>query len=153
VTLGFGYASVTIVWVISLSFITWLLWHRNDPVVRISQIEFMLLVCIGAIVSSSTIIALSWQAGSNDADSDLDAASRACQAAPFLYTIGWVLQYGSLSAKSFRLHKIMNHLSMQRVTVTAWETASFLLRILILDLVVVVVWTALHPLEVRLQSM
>jgi hypothetical protein len=143
-TLVFGYTAVAITWLCSASLLYWLITNRKDPVVRISQYEFMILVCVGACISSSTIIALSWQAAH---DEDTDAASRACQAAPFLYTIGWVLQYASLSAKSFRLHKIMNHPSMQRVTVTVWETANFIVRILVLDLLVVIVWTIVHPLE------
>ena len=153
--LGFGYAAVCIVWVVSGCFMAWLYKHRNDPLVRISQVEFLFLICIGAIISSSTIIALSWQAGSsehhrNGYNNDAAAASRACQAAPFLYTVGWGLMYGSLSAKSFRLHKVMSHPSMQRVTVTIWETLSFLFRILAIDLIIVIIWTTLYPLEVNL---
>ena len=143
--LAFGYTAVTITWLLSFLFMTWLMVNREDPVVRISQIEFLTIVCVGAIVSSSTIIALGFQAGHDD---DTDAASKACQAAPFLYTIGWVLQYGSLSAKSFRLNKILNHPTLLRVKVTFAETASFLALILGLDLIVVITWTLVHPLEV-----
>lgn len=145
-TLAFGYAAVCATWILSYSFMAWLIWNRNDPVVRISQLEFLMIVCMGAIISSSTIIALGFQAGH---DEDTDSASKACQAAPFLYTIGWVLQYGSLSAKSFRLNKILNHPTLLRVKVTFTETASFLAGILALDLIVVITWTLVHPLEVR----
>ena len=145
-TLAFGYAAVAATWILSFSFMLWLIWNRNNPVVRISQLEFLMIVCMGAIISSSTIISLGFQAGH---DEDTDKASKACKAAPFLYTIGWVLQYGSLSAKSFRLNKILNHPTMLRVKVTFAETASFLAGILVLDLSVVITWTIVHPLEVR----
>jgi len=144
--LVFGYSAVIITWSLCLIFIAWLVVHRSHPVVRISQIEFLFIICFGAMVSSSTIIALSFQAGH---DEDTKMATRACQAAPFLYTIGWVLQYGSLSAKSFRLNKILNHPTQLRVKVTFTETAFILAAILLLDLVIATTWTIIHPLEVR----
>ncbi|CAB9511865.1 Gamma-aminobutyric acid (GABA) B receptor [Seminavis robusta] len=141
-TLAFGYLAATTTWVLSLGFTYWIVKHRKDPVVLLSQFEFLVLICLGAIISSSTIFALGAQAGS---DEDTTAASRACQAAPFLYTTGWVLQYASLSAKSIRLYKIMT--LGRRVKVTVMETASIVAAILALDWIVVIVWTIAHPLE------
>ena len=143
--LAFGYFAACVTWALSLFFIGWLFVNRKDPVVRISQIEFLLLICIGTLFSSSTIIALSFQAGSEE---DTTAASHACQAAPFLYTFGWVLQYGSLTAKSMRLHKIMNNPQMLRIKVTVYETAAILAAILAVDMIVVTAWTIVQPLEV-----
>lgn len=142
--LSFGYLAVCITWILSIGFIGWLVKKRKHPVVLLSQFEFMVMVCVGAFISSSTIIALSIQAGS---DEDTDGATIGCQAAPFLYTIGWILQYGSLSAKSFRLAKIMNNQNRVRVTVTAMQTMTIVGFVLALDLIVVIVWTATHPLE------
>jgi 7 transmembrane sweet-taste receptor of 3 GCPR len=144
-TLAFGYIVAGITWILSIGFAFWLFKHRMDPVVLLSQLEFMLLVCLGAIISSSTIFALSVQAGSDD---DTTSASRACQAAPFLYTTGWVLQYASLSAKSWRLHRIMNGGALRRVKVTAMETGAIVAAILALDWIVVITWTVAYPLEV-----
>jgi 7 transmembrane sweet-taste receptor of 3 GCPR len=144
-TLSFGYLAASITWILSLGFIGWLIKNKSHPVVQLSQFEYMIMICIGAILSSSTIIALSIQAGS---DEDTSVATRACQAAPFLYTIGWVLQYGSLTAKSFRLAKIMNNRIGLRVTVTAYDTMYLVAGVLALDLIVVITWTATYPLEV-----
>jgi 7 transmembrane sweet-taste receptor of 3 GCPR/Tyrosine-protein kinase ephrin type A/B receptor-like len=146
-TLAFGYIAAGITWILSIAFAGWLFKHRNDPVVLLSQLEFMLLVCLGAVISSSTIFALSVQAGP---DEDTTSASLACQAAPFLYTTGWVLQYASLSAKSWRLHRIMN--GGRRVKVTARETGSIVAAILALDWIVVITWTVVYPLEVSAPS-
>lgn len=81
----FGYCLVGITWALGIMFMAWLIRWRDNTITQIAQIPFMFLICLGAIVSSSTIIALSWQAGSNE---DTSAATAACQAAPFLYTIG-----------------------------------------------------------------
>jgi hypothetical protein len=148
--LAFGYIAVAITWTLSFGFLTWLYLHRKDPIVKVSQIEFMTLICFGAIISSSTVIALSFQAGS---DEDTSHASAGCTAAPFLYTIGWVLQYSSLSAKTFRLYKVMESKKrMQRVTITFCQMFRIIVFALAVDLIVVIAWTVTNPLVVSILS-
>jgi hypothetical protein len=146
--LAFGYLAVTITWTLSISFLTWLYLHRKDPIVRVSQIEFMALICIGAMISSSTIIALTFQAGT---DEDTSQATAGCTAAPFMYAIGWVLQYSSLSAKTFRLYKVVAHQKkMQRVIVPFFHMFRIIIFALAVDLIVIISWTATNPLVVRI---
>lgn len=143
--LAFGYILTCCTWALSFAFMTWQYLHRNDPVVKVAQMEFMTLICIGAIVSSSTIIALSFQAGSDESTS---AASAGCTAAPFLYAIGWILQYSSLSAKTYRLYKVMeNQKRMQRVTISFFSMLRVVLFALAVDLIIVIVWTLTNPLQ------
>jgi hypothetical protein len=145
--LAFGYTATTITWILSISFISWLFLHRDDPVVRVSQIEFLVLICIGAMISSSTVIALSFQAGTDD---DVSAATAGCTAAPFLYAIGWVLQYSSLSAKTLRLFTTMTSTKrMKRVTVTAIQMSRIVVAALAVDLTILICWTIYSPLVVR----
>ena len=144
--LAFGYIAVAITWTLSICFLTWLYLHRKDPIVRVSQIEFMALICIGAMISSSTIIALTFQAGS---DEDTSQASAGCTAAPFLYAIGWVLQYSSLSAKTFRLYKVVHSQQrMQRVAISFCQMFRIIVFALAVDLIIVIAWTATNPLVV-----
>ncbi|CAB9528586.1 expressed unknown protein [Seminavis robusta] len=100
----FGYLVMVVVFCLAIGFAVWTIIHREDPVVRIGQVEFLLLICLGPIISSSSIALLSVQAGSLDDESN---ANRACKALPWLYTTGWMLQYGSLSAKSYRMYSTM----------------------------------------------
>ncbi|CAB9515366.1 Gamma-aminobutyric acid (GABA) B receptor [Seminavis robusta] len=145
----FGYFMVSVTWALAIFFLSWLIRWRQDPVMQIAQVSFMSLICVGATISSSTIIALSWQAGVGE---DTSAATTACRVAPFLYCTGWVLQYGSLTAKTNRLYKITRRNSYERRTITSLESAWIIALILALDLAVVVTWTLVHPLEYRRET-
>ena len=142
----FGYLATCTTWILSICFIFWLVFHRQDPVVKVSQIEFLLLICIGAICSSSTVIALTFQAGT---DEDTSAATIGCTVAPFLYAIGWVLQYSSLSAKTYRLFKITQGTnSLTRVTVTFCQMFRVVVACLSIDLIILISWIVMNPLVV-----
>jgi len=148
--LGFGYATTIVSWALALGFLGWLFKHRKDPVVRVSQIEFLVLICLGTTVSSSSVIAWSMQAGT---DEDTSRATAGCMAFPFLYTIGWTLQYSSLSAKTFRLFQTMVYSRrMERVSVTTTHTIRVVIVCLLIDLIIVTAWTIISPLEVSTVS-
>lgn len=149
-TLAFGYIVVAVSWGLSIGFLSWQYIYRTDPIVKVAQIEFMTLIGVGAIISSSTIIALSFQAGS---DEDTAAATAGCTAAPFLYSIGWVLQYSSLSAKTYRLCKVMEgQKRMRRVAISFFSMVKVVLFSLAVDLIIVIAWTASNPLVVSTVS-
>ena len=139
----FGYVLVAITWSLSLFFLVWLVKNRKDPVVRIGQIQFLMLICSGAIISSSSIVALSVDAGVGD---DTTAATMACMSIPFLYTVGWVLQYASLFAKSYRLYQLTSS-GFSKVTISALSMYKLIAGVLVCDLVIVVLWTVLAPLQ------
>jgi 7 transmembrane sweet-taste receptor of 3 GCPR len=142
--LSFGYVMVALTWLLCLAFMSWIWTYRNDPVVNVSQKEFLILICVGAMISSSTIIALSFQAGS---DEDTAQASTGCTVAPFLYTIGWALQYSSLTAKTFRLFTVMkNNQRMRRVKVTFRQMSLIVVIVLAIDVAILVSWAVVSPL-------
>jgi hypothetical protein len=146
--LALGYIATGTTWILAIGFLGWIVKHRNDAVVKVSQLEFLALICLGAMISSSTVVALSLQAG---LDEDTSAATAGCMAAPFLYSIGWVLQYSSLSAKTYRLFQTMlNTKRMKRSSVTALHTMPIVIVCLLIDLILVIVWTVKSPLVVRI---
>ncbi|KAG7359052.1 7 transmembrane sweet-taste receptor of 3 GCPR-domain containing protein [Nitzschia inconspicua] len=109
-----------------------------------SQIEFLILICVGALISSSTIIALSFQAGTGE---DTHPASAGCTAAPFLYAIGWALQYSSLSAKTYRLFLVMrNSQNLIRAKVTFLKMLQIVFVVIAIDLTLLISWTIVSPL-------
>jgi len=138
-----GYVATGLSYGLSVFFLLWIIRNRNDKLVKVSQAEFLVLICIGAMISSSTLIA--FQPSINE---DTDRASIGCRIAPFLYTIGWVLMYSSLSAKTFRLYKIMrNNENGKPKIVSFWSTIPIVLVALIVDLVIVITLTYVNPLE------
>ena len=75
-------------------------------------------------------------------------ASLGCTLAPFLYAIGWVLQYSSLTAKTFRLYKVMQYTDrIRRKTVKFSQMFRIVCAALLIDLVILICWTTLSPLE------
>ncbi|CAB9509506.1 acid type B receptor subunit 2 [Seminavis robusta] len=100
----------------------------------------------GAVISSSTILALSQQAGFDD---DISAVTTACRIAPFLYCIGWPLQYGSIASKTFRIYRLVRTRRYRRARVSAFDTSWIVILVLLLDMIVVTCWTIVDPLEYR----
>lgn len=142
--LSVGYCVMALVYTLAISFAVWTIRHRNDPIVRIGQIEFLLLICLGPMISSSSILILGFQAGSLE---DETAASRACTALPFLYTTGWILQYGTLSAKSYRMYSTMKAaVSVEGRVVTAAEMYRIIVMLLMLNWAIVIPWAIVDPL-------
>lgn len=146
--LFFGYFIMCLCWIIGFTLIAWVVQNRSDPIVRLAQTEYLLLILCGAVISSSSILAFSFQAGTDD---DTTAATRGCLAAPFLYTIGWIFQYGSLSSKTYRLMKMTNPY-MGRVRVTALQSSPVVILALAIDLALVLSWTMINPLEYRRET-
>lgn len=148
--LAFGYVATSISWLLAFGFLFWIYRYRHDAMVKVSQPQFLILICIGAIISSSSVIMLGLDAGT---DEDTSVATAGCMAVPFLYTIGWTLQFSSLSAKTFRLYQTMlSSKRMQRVNISATKTLSIVVLCLLVDLVIVTVWTIKSPLEVSFEK-
>ncbi|KAL7576618.1 hypothetical protein ACA910_005556 [Epithemia clementina (nom. ined.)] len=147
--LSFGYVALAISWLMALVFFVWVLVHRRDPVVRLAQIPFLLLICVGGIVSSSSIVGLTFQAGTND-DDDTHQASAGCMAAPILYSLGWIIQYGSLCAKTLRLSMIVeNSTAGRRVKFSVWSSSYVVVIPLVLDSGILTAWSLWNPLEYK----
>ncbi|CAB9525581.1 Gamma-aminobutyric acid (GABA) B receptor [Seminavis robusta] len=142
--LAFGYCIMLLSLCCSLGFAVWTVIHRHDAVVKIGQIEFLLLICLGSMISSSSIIPLSFQAGTND---NTSAASAACVTIPWLFSTGWITQYASLFAKSYRMFQmVQNSTAMRRTSVTAWDVAYVVLGCLVINWAVLTAWTVVDPL-------
>lgn len=144
--IALGYAVTGVSWFLSISFLFWVCVNRRENSLRCSQIEFLFLICMGTIISSSTLIALSFEA---ESESEIIGASIACKAAPFLYSIGWVLQYSSICTKSWRIYKVMRSFKSENAVRFPFCSAlPYVLIALGVDLVVLVMLTISNPLEV-----
>jgi hypothetical protein len=114
------------------------------PGVQLSQPEFLVLICLGSIISSSSIIPLSMQAESFE---DETAAYRACTALPWLYTTGWMLQYSCISVKSYRMYALTEaHKRLKRVELRIGRMFAFVCLLLLANWLIILPWTILDPL-------
>jgi hypothetical protein len=137
-----GLILVIIVWLSAAGCLKWLIKFRNDPVVKIGQIQFLVIICVGAVISSSSMLAFGAEAGIGESTRLADIG---CRAAPFLYNIGWVLQYSSLTAKTFRLYKLVGE-NFRRRIVTAANMYYIIAGSLFCDLAILVAWIVVDPL-------
>jgi hypothetical protein len=67
----------------------WLYWKRETPQVQVSSPIFLLLVLLGCLISSSTIIAMAQEDAGDD-------PVPACMAVPWLYSVGFSVTFGTL---------------------------------------------------------
>ena len=140
-----GYVFVICSWSLAIGYIVWMIKHKDDSVVKIGQPEFLFFICIGAIISTSAIIPLTLAEA--DVNDDTAKASRRCQAFPFLYSLGWVLMYSSLTAKSYRLTKLSGAATrMQRMKITAKQMYKIIIAFLVVDATILIAWQFIDPL-------
>ena len=139
-----GYFGVFCTWCLAIYFFRWTVLHHQDPVVKIGQPEFLLTICVAAMVSSASVIFLSFEAGSDESDKWADLG---CQIAPFLYAAGWVTEYSSLSVKTYRLYRVTANQTFRRVEIHSWQMFAFIGIILTIELTLVVLMTVISPLE------
>ncbi|CAJ1959354.1 unnamed protein product [Cylindrotheca closterium] len=128
----------------------WLRVYWDSPAVKYSQPGFLALVLIGCFASTSTILAMVQE-------DEEDGPVPACIAIPWLYSVGFSITFGTLFAKIRRVYGIFAeaHRSTNRRVVdssrrayTSWQdTLSMIGKVLLLDVVILVLWTGVDPLH------
>lgn len=131
----------------------WLYWHRQTPQVRVSQPYFLVLVLLGCLISSLTIIAFVAQDDTNGHNPD-----RACMVMPWLYSVGFSITFGTLFAKIRRVYKLFtappsssNSVtgmggSSRRNAVPIKDTVLCIGAVLLVDVIILVSWSVIDPL-------
>ncbi len=90
-------ASVT-----SILLFIWTLKNRRSRVVQLDQPIFLLFICTGCFIMSLTIIPMSLK----DPNFDKRTLNLGCIIGPWLYTIGFVLAFSAVIAKTSRLNSV-----------------------------------------------
>ncbi|CAJ1959348.1 unnamed protein product [Cylindrotheca closterium] len=127
----------------------WLRVYRESPAVKYSQPGFLALVLIGCLISTSSIPAMVQE-------DEGDGPVPACIAIPWLYSVGFSITFGTLFAKIRRVYEIfaqghqsvaIRNVDSNRRTSTSWQdTLSTIGKVLLLDVVILVLWTSVDPL-------
>mmetsp|Transcript_7817 Transcript_7817/g.17079 ORF Transcript_7817/g.17079 Transcript_7817/m.17079 type:complete len:867 (-) Transcript_7817:181-2781(-) len=133
--------------------ILWVLVMRNHPVVRAAQIPFLVLISVGCIVSSSTLLPL----GVNDSDNPFSSyegkneyANAACMRSVWLYTLGFVLTFAPLFAKMYRVNRIFASFTIKGTTrqnhLSNTSLIFMILKFALVDILIVFIWQVYDPL-------
>ena len=139
--LSMAFMFVCIVWSLGLSMLAWILRHKDDQILKTSR-HYMSLMIAGAMLSTTSLMTISFDAGTG---SKSTLATVGCQITPFLYTIGWALQLGSVAGLAYPVsRRAWNpHIHSYVEPRSPWPlyiSISF-------DLFVCILWTVLSPME------
>ncbi|KAI2496008.1 hypothetical protein MHU86_18481 [Fragilaria crotonensis] len=138
-SMAFMFACIT--WSVGLSMLAWILRHKDDQIVKTSR-TYMFLMTGGAMLSTTSLMTMSFDAGTGSSST---LATVGCQITPFLYTIGWGLQLGSVAGLAYPVsRRAWNpHIHSYVEPRSAWPlymTVSF-------NTLVCILWTLLSPRE------
>jgi ABC-type sugar transport system substrate-binding protein len=102
-----GISLFAVIAVLAISFAAWTCRMSGVRVVVASQPQFLLLICLGALVCGSALIPLSL----DDSDPSFDGtrADRACQSVPWLASVGFTLMFSALFSKTWRINQIFRN--------------------------------------------
>jgi gamma-aminobutyric acid type B receptor len=139
-----GYVSIAIIMLFSIACIAWVFNNRTEKVVRASQPLFLYMICVGVMIFSCTIIPL----GFDDGSYGQKAVNAACMATAWLGPIGFTIIFSALFSKLWRINKIYQSAqSFQRIKVTERDVLTPLVLLLVANLVVLITWTIVSPIE------
>jgi hypothetical protein len=132
---GFALMGISILTAVAAA--VWVFLHRKHRIVVAAQPYFLYELCLGAIISASTIFPISFDESYGWSDQQL---GRACMATPWFLSLGHIITYGALFSKLWRINKVLQF-SRRKIEIrhVAWPSAIlFIAAIAVLSL-----WTGL----------
>ena len=140
----FGYILFAIMTTSAWAFIGWNLCYAKTRIVKAAQPIFLVLLAIGVLLMGAAIIPLSI----DDQKYSLQANDIACNATPWLFSVGFTIAFSALFSKLYRIRVIVqSSQQFSRVTVTARDVMIPFLVLLALNLIVLICWAILDPLH------
>ena len=138
-----GIAMASLILLTSLVFATWTAQKRNLHVVKSSQPIFLLILTAGTFILGATIFPLSI----DDEIASDKGCDIACMAVPWLASTGFALIFAALFSKTWRVNRLFRHPEMRRVRISAVDVMSPLVVLMVLNVIVLLVWTTVSPLQ------
>ncbi|KAL3920739.1 MAG: hypothetical protein SGILL_003106, partial [Bacillariaceae sp.] len=134
---------------LAIGFATWTYRNRESRVVRASQPFFLYLICSGVILVACATIPSSF----DSQFAPIRACSRACIASIWLLFLGASLVFSSLFTKAYRINLIMNNAQkFRRVTITIAQTIRPMAALLLANVIILTLMTALNPPQYRINT-
>lgn len=133
----------------SMALVFWTLWYRRNRVMQAFQPFLLIQSAIGLFFMGGTIIPL----GFDDSLFSNDVLDATCMATPWIYVVGFSVFFSSVYSKIKVCLKIFNSPEMYDVLlVTPMDALKGCTRLLLLNGVMLFLWTLLDPLKwVRLE--
>mmetsp|Transcript_41702 Transcript_41702/g.130638 ORF Transcript_41702/g.130638 Transcript_41702/m.130638 type:complete len:832 (-) Transcript_41702:95-2590(-) len=134
---------VAIVAIASVAATAWTEHNIGHSVIRQSQPQFLILIALGALISTSSIIPLSF-------DDRSEGADLACAMFPWFYCIGFNLSFHSLFTKVLRVKAIMDMAgtTLTRAHVNLWYYFyNYLALPMLVELALLMAYTMVDPMR------
>mmetsp|Transcript_41833 Transcript_41833/g.82009 ORF Transcript_41833/g.82009 Transcript_41833/m.82009 type:complete len:590 (-) Transcript_41833:205-1974(-) len=137
-----GYFLFSLVAALSFGCGIWVWLHRTHPVIKASQPEFLLGLCLGVLIMASSIIPLSI-----DDEYYSDAtASKFCISFWWLFCTGFTVSFSMLFSKTWRVNKIFKSASkLKRIKVMPKDVIVPFAILMTANIIVLVCWSIIAP--------
>ncbi|CAB9528080.1 Gamma-aminobutyric acid (GABA) B receptor [Seminavis robusta] len=148
---GVGYCIYAFILVVAGGLMYWVHVNRDERIVKASQPEFLIAICFGCVVLASAIIPMSLDDGVLEEDGGCVGCTCAgcdvaCMSSPWLYAMGFVIIFASLFSKIWRMNRLISGAAhFRRLKLSARDVIVPLVVLLSLNLIFLVVWTAVDP--------
>uniref|UniRef100_A0A7S3Y1L5 G-protein coupled receptors family 3 profile domain-containing protein n=1 Tax=Heterosigma akashiwo TaxID=2829 RepID=A0A7S3Y1L5_HETAK len=155
-SLGFSIFLAVLTTAGGLAYLAYMFIYRKNKIIRYSQPVFMGILVLGCITLTFSLIPLSLDDHFIEyydilhelhLDQDTPGLDRACQAVPWLYCIGFAMEFSALFAKVWRLKKIMTQKKLRKIKITTQQLIPVLVGMVGLAVVVLSLWQVLAPLH------
>ena len=103
---GLRYAGITLAGITifcAIAFSAWVWKYRSHFVVRVLQPMFLLLICLGVVFMSASLVPFSL----DDGVISKEGCDMACNAIPWLLSMGFTIAFSALNSKLWRINRIV----------------------------------------------
>jgi len=145
------YACTSICILIIIGLGIWVYIYKKKRLIRNSSPIFMMQILLGATISLSAIFPMGMQDNTfsfhdPSMNNDWSNLDRACQAYPFLYSVGFGLSFSALFVKTWRMVKLFNNRRFKRLKITDWMLLKYQFAIIGAIVISNIVWLVVDPL-------
>lgn len=116
-----------------------IVYWKNKVIIAASPL-FCLLVIIGAMMVLLSLF--SWMPNL--------VSTHMCQVRPWLLPVGFIIMFGALIAKTYRIHQLYNTKNLKIIIVSDWKVGLVLLCILAFQIMFSILMVAITPLDARM---
>lgn len=125
--------------------LVWTYWYRSNMLVKVSQPACLYLLLLGTIISTSSLLPMSYQTGYRDS-SDIRVADASCMMVPWLWGLGFTITFSSLFAKVSRVKKLFNAArAMQRKKIGVEQIIKCMIPMLTINLCILISFQIVSP--------
>lgn len=140
---AFGFTAFGLVVCVAGCIAVWVQWNRKVRVVATMQPPFLVAICSGIVIMSSTIVVL----GIDDGVCSQRGCDTACMSIPWLLTMGFTITMSALFSKLWRIVKVFGQGQFRRIQVKEKDVIVPFACLVSINLALLLTWTLADPLQ------